>query len=178
MEEFVNTIDVIGDDELAKTIIEGTITEFKDNIIQKLGKHALCACKNLITVNMPNVTEIGEYCFWTCEKLITCDLSSIETIEVNTFYNCYRLKAFILRNGIIPTLKHTNAFGNCYHFFGTVHNIYNKDGLKDGYFYVPKALIEDYKVETNWATFADQFRALEDYTVDGTITGELDESKI
>jgi hypothetical protein len=31
---------------------------------------------------------------------------------------------------------------------------------------------------TNWTTFSAQFRALEDYTVDGTTTGELDESKI
>ena len=31
---------------------------------------------------------------------------------------------------------------------------------------------------TNWSTYAAQFRALEDYTVDGTTTGELDETKI
>lgn len=47
-----------------------------------------------------------------------------------------------------------------------------------GYIYVPSALIEQYKVAENWSTYASQFRALEDYTVDGTITGELDETKI
>lgn len=47
-----------------------------------------------------------------------------------------------------------------------------------GYIYVPRALVDTYKAATNWSTIADQFRALEDYTVDGTITGELDESKI
>lgn len=44
--------------------------------------------------------------------------------------------------------------------------------------YVPAALIDSYKAATNWSAYANQFRALEDYTVDGTITGELDESKI
>lgn len=39
-------------------------------------------------------------------------------------------------------------------------------------------LVDTYKADTNWSTYAAQFRALEDYTVDGTITGELDESKI
>ena len=47
-----------------------------------------------------------------------------------------------------------------------------------GYIYVPSTLVETYKTATNWSTFANQFRALEDYTVDGTTTGELDESKI
>ena len=56
--------------------------------------------------------------------------------------------------------------------------------LGTGYIYVPKALLsdddatKDYRRATNWSTYADQFRALEDYTVDGTITGELDPSKI
>jgi hypothetical protein len=51
-------------------------------------------------------------------------------------------------------------------------------GAGTGYIYVPTALIEEYKSATNWSTYATQFRALEDYTVDGTFTGELDETKI
>jgi hypothetical protein len=39
-------------------------------------------------------------------------------------------------------------------------------------------LVDEYKAATNWSTYAGRIRALEDYTVDGTITGELDESKI
>jgi hypothetical protein len=50
--------------------------------------------------------------------------------------------------------------------------------LGKGYIYIPSALIENYKGATDWSNYADQFRALEDYTVDGTITGELDETKI
>lgn len=50
--------------------------------------------------------------------------------------------------------------------------------LGTGYIYVPRAFIDSYKAAENWSTYASQFRALEDYTVDGTVTGELDESKI
>ena len=32
-----------------------------------------------------------------------------------------------------------------------------------GYIYVPQATIEGFKSATNWSTYADQFRAIEDY---------------
>ena len=47
-----------------------------------------------------------------------------------------------------------------------------------GYIYVPSALIDSYKTAKNWSSHAAQFRALEDYTVDGTVTGAIDETKI
>ena len=47
-----------------------------------------------------------------------------------------------------------------------------------GYIYVPASLSASYKTAGNWTAFSNQFRALEDYTVDGTVTGDLDESKI
>lgn len=48
------------------------------------------------------------------------------------------------------------------------------------HYYVPASLLESYKVATGWCDtgYVEKFRALEDYTVDGTTTGELDESKI
>ena len=45
-------------------------------------------------------------------------------------------------------------------------------------FIVPAALVESYKTATNWAAYwgygNNKFLALEDYTVDGTVTGEID----
>ena len=77
------------------------------------------------------------------------------------------MTAFILRSETkICSITHTSVFTKTPIESGT------------GYIYVPKALIEDYKVTTNWSVYASQFRALEDYTVDGTTTGELDETKI
>lgn len=47
-----------------------------------------------------------------------------------------------------------------------------------GYIYVPSEYVDTYKAASNWSAYASQFRALEDYTVDSTITGELDPGKI
>jgi hypothetical protein len=32
-----------------------------------------------------------------------------------------------------------------------------------GYIYVPAALVDSYKAATNWSTYAEQIRAIEDY---------------
>ncbi len=48
----------------------------------------------------------------------------------------------------------------------------------NGYIYVPSALINSYKSNTYWSQYANQFRALEDYTVDGTVTGAFDYSRV
>jgi hypothetical protein len=51
-----------------------------------------------------------------------------------------------------------------------------------GYLIVPSALIESYKSATNWSALYEAgtctFLATEDYTVDGTLEGELDWDKI
>lgn len=39
-----------------------------------------------------------------------------------------------------------------------------------GYIYVPQSLVDQYKAATNWATYANQIRAIEDYP---EITGEV-----
>ena len=135
-------------------------------------------CTSLVKVSLPKVTEIRNACFSMCINLPRLDFPMVTYISTKAFNDCRSLKILALRSGDICTLQNVDAFNYCYHFRGTVDATYNPDGLKDGYIYVPRALIEDYKVATNWVTFADQFRALEDYTVDGTTTGELDESKV
>ena len=148
MAEFINTIDVIGDDLLSDSIIERSITEYKDNIITSIGIGALRNCKQLTSVDLPVVTSIESMAFFFCSQLIT----------------------LILRSENLCILSAINAFSN--------------SAIGAGYIYVPRALLsdddatKDYRRASNWANFSTQFRALEDYTVDGTITGELDESKI
>lgn len=147
-------------------------------LVTSIGQSAFSGCSNLTSVNFPLATSTGTYAFESCSKLTSVDFPLAARVAQNSFYGCYRLKVVILRSDTLCTLTNTNAFSKCYHFHGTVHTTHNPDGLKDGYIYVPAALIEDYKVATNWSEFATQFRALEDYTVDGTTIGALDESKI
>jgi hypothetical protein len=45
--------------------------------------------------------------------------------------------------------------------------------------YVPSKFLADYQAAwEGWDIHPDLYRALEDYTVDGTLDGELDETKI
>lgn len=135
-------------------------------------------CVKLTKVYLPLVGTIFSNCFSGCYWLKVLDLPSLTNISgTYSIANCHSLTALILRGDSLCSLANTNCLSG-YHFSGKVSATYNPEGLKDGYIYVPSALIEQYKVATNWVTFADQFRALEDYTVDGTTTGELDESKV
>ena len=118
--------------------------------------------------------------FGECDLLEFAEFGNNLILVGNYGFNlCFSLKAVVLRktDGVC-SLNNTSAFTDCYHIHGTANETYNPDGLKDGYIYVPRALVDSYKTATNWTTFADQFRALEDYTVDGTTTGEMDWDKI
>ena len=169
---------------------------------KRLKQYAFYKCSELAELNFPEVTYIYGNVFsnnqgankvesasfpklktaesqafkqWSSIKIL--DLGQLDTIPYSGFSSDYNLRAILLRGEKLCFMGTTNAFSWCYHYDGTVDSTYNPDGLKDGYIYVPASLVDSYKTATNWVTFADQFRALEDYTVDGTITGELDPAK-
>ena len=166
MNGFINTIDKLGDEVTASKIIDGTITEFLDNVITKMPSNAFRGRSALKVVNLPLITEIVSYAFQFCSALEVADFSSVEKIGISAFQSCSSLKALIIRTETVCVLLNYGWFSSTPIANGT------------GYIYVPRALVDSYKTATNWSTYATQFRALEDYTVDGTITGALDESKI
>lgn len=265
MSEFINTADVIGDDEMCDQIIMKTVTEYKENRVKKIGPYAFYNCKNLTVVNAPNATSIEGYAFNGCTSLSEVNLpnisgisgslqfagctnliradfpelvipnhdtavqmfdgcSSLEYVNLpkanalgaNFFQNCKSLKS-----GVFPkvtqighpswrvcfggctnlrlldfhsTLQIVPCFTNCNSLVAiilrsnTMCGLYSAPSGKTdygapissgtGYFYVPSALYDTYLAATNWSTIPSQIRKLEDYTIDGTITGALDESKI
>ena len=126
---------------------------------------AFRSCSALTTVDFPAATAIGASAFTSCSSLTTVDFPVATSIGDSAFYSCSVLKSLLLRGNNVCTLSNTNALDSTPIASGT------------GYIYVPAALIDQYKAATNWSTYAAQFRALEDYTVDGTITGELDPAK-
>lgn len=113
----------------------------------------------------PSSTAAGPWMFDGCTSLIYADFGKATAIGYSQTFNKTALTALVIRSETMAT----NAIDS---LGGT------PIGQGTGYIYVPSALLESYKAATNWSTYADQFRALEDYTVDGTTTGELDESKI
>lgn len=226
MSEFINTIDLLGDDAVIDSIINRTITEFKDDKLTSIGTDAFHNCTALVEVDLPNVTSTGDSMFSGCIALTTVNMPLIIQLEGSAFRECSALitanfpkvtylakghtfrsckslttailpkltntatgyefngcsslvladtslqkirmqafggdtslKALLLRGATVCTLDNTSAFTNTPIVSGT------------GYIYVPRALIEDYKVATNWSTHAAQFRALEDYTLGGTVDG-------
>jgi len=133
--------------------------------VTSIGEYAFRQA-GITSVYAPLLPSIKGYAFYSCSKLITADFPVVTSIAVYAFRGCSALISLILRSETMATLSNTNAFVSSGVESGT------------GYIYVPSALVESYKAATNWSTYATQFRALEDYTVDGSITGELDSNKI
>jgi hypothetical protein len=140
---FVNTVDIIGDEALTNSILNGSITEIADN----------------------RVTSVGDSAFRGCSALIRADFPSVTGIYNTAFYDCSVLATLILRSETMCTLYYTGSFDGSPIAAGT------------GYIYVPSALYDSYLADSKWSTHANQFRKLEDYTVDGTVTGEVDPTR-
>lgn len=152
MSDFVNTVDVIGDDAVCDQLITKTITEIKENRVTKVGDSCFYGCSQLTAVDLPAVTNILEFAFYKCNALTTVDLLSITRIEQKAFSSCSSLATVIIRNAEnICDLASNTAFEGTLVKSGT------------GYIYVPAALVDSYKAATNWSTYANQIRAIEDY---------------
>lgn len=156
----------------------GSLQSINIPLVQNIGQQTFSGCQSLTSACLPCVTFINSSAFYKCYLLETVDIGSTAYISGYAFRMCYSLKAFIMRSTEKNDLGATSAFLDCVHILGTADETYNPDGLKDGYFYVPRSLIDSYKADGKWQEYESQFRALEDYTVDGTTTGALDESKI
>lgn len=236
MSDFINTIDVLGDDAVNDSIIQRTITEFNDNKVTRVGDYAFYGCTSLKKADLPNVVFIGAYAFKGCADLEEANFPlATGNLGAEQFNGCESLRSIniplvtSIGHGIfgsnkaltevcLPSAKEVGGFRGCsslwkvdcpvvekvsgyFSFCGSnlsclilrntnmVVPLNGTNGFNyvgeptpiskgTGYIYVPKALVEDYKVATNWSVYASQFRALEDYTVDGTTTGEIDETKI
>lgn len=148
-------------------------------------EYAFYSCKLLedpIKLDMSGTPSIA-HTFQNCYKLKAADISfyPVGMTTSKTDYawnNCYSLRALILRNTTSSSvdLNFGNyMLSNCYHMYGTTDPTYNPTGARDGYVYVPRDRISLLQNATNWCDL--QFRALEDYTVDGTTTGEFNYTK-
>lgn len=214
MNEFVNTIDSLGDDVVTNSIIDGSITEIKDDVLTTVGSYAFYERDSLVTLDLPSVTSIKAYGIYDCEVLKTVnlpncksfgsyvlynntsssggaekiilpkletigprcfnmlgslkmvDFSCLKEIPSYSFLSCNMLIAMVMRSETLCVRRDNNSLTGKF--------------INDGScrFYVPRALVESYKTAANWSKFANQFRPLEDYTLDGTISGELNETKL
>lgn len=215
MGDFNNTIDVLGDDVVIDSIIDGSITEFKDNVITTIGERAFSNCTALRNVDCPNVTYLNTGAFSGsgitsayfpnvtsarsdifegCASLVIADFPELTDLLYYSFKGCVSLGkvnipklkqlsgAYIFRDASIkvldlPELTNIGSHGPMPKLIAlilrretmvtlTQSNAFNGTPIASGtgYIYVPKALIESYKVATNWSVYANQFRTIEDYS--------------
>ena len=206
MPNFLNTVDLIGDEALTDRLIYRSISEIRDNQIEtigvsafsacpdlatvellaakKIGRTAFSFCNSLVSVSLPAATDLGEYAFENnpalakvylpvaqsaanylcrnCGALTLVDFGFAPRVGIDAFRDCSALQTLVLRSNTMVTRGNGNALVGV---------------PKTCCFYVPSSLVDSYKASSAWSEF-NQFRALEDYTVDGTTTGALDESKI
>lgn len=243
MSEFVNTIDLHGDEATVKALIERTITEFNDNVITNITDCVFYACKDLTSADIPNVVSIGNSAFRGCSKLTRAnfpnvtalydsafrDCSSLESVNLplatfpvasagSMFYRCSKLKHIKLpsfekvslsmfegctslesADFLIAEIVVGSAFRDCTSLkflilrrssgicsmsqAGALYGTPFYSGDMGGTLIVPRALVTEYPNATNWSydlaeNANNRVLALEDYTVDGTITGEIDWNKL
>ena len=91
MADFINTVDVLGDDVVTGSIINRTVTEYLDNYVTKIGKYAFCQCVNLSKVDCPNVSEISDYAFYGCSSLTSVSFPVATNIREYAFAYCSSL---------------------------------------------------------------------------------------
>jgi hypothetical protein len=135
-------------------------------VLNTSAQNIFAGCASLEKICLPAQAYVNTGFFGNCTSLKLVDLPKANNFYNSAFEGCSVLTAVILRNTEVCVISGQWVF--------------EKTPIKSGtgYIYVPRALVDSYKVATNWSVYANQFRALEDYTVDGTITGELDETKI
>lgn len=104
------------------------------------------------TVKLPKVTLINTRCFYNFYGQVVDVGESCASIGAYAFRDAYPLKTLILRKSdAIVTIQNTAVFTGSGVANGT------------GYVYVPSALVDTYKADSYWSSFANQIRAIEDY---------------
>lgn len=132
--------------------------------VTSLLSHAFYYCQALTEIKAPKSDSIPQDVCAYCSSLVKADFGSLSntTIGSSAFYNCPALETLIIRKTDAVLTGRSNMFtSSCPIAQGT------------GYIYVPSALVDGYKTAKYWSTYASQIRAIEDYSSDGTVNGDI-----
>jgi len=147
---------------------------------ESISASAFYDCTSLTSIDLPAATSIGASAFLNCTALTSIDLPAATSIGASAFYRCTNFATLILRTTETVCQIDVSAL------LGT--KIMTEEGAPtgEGFIYLPARMDSAYRAvyepifeELGAPGMYDiLFRRLEDYTVDGTATGKLDESKI
>ena len=113
------------------------------NGITSIGDYAFRQCYSLTNITIPNsVISIGVSAFEICSSLTNIVIpNSVTSIGNTAFHSCFSLKTYVFeRTAGITAIGGAATFGS--------RNTSTK-------IYVPDDLVDDYKIENNWSTYAD-----------------------
>lgn len=168
-----NTVDTLGDKALLRAILDGSLTEFKDEYVSIINNRKLYTMPELTIISAKQMTSIGDPAIRETPKLQilvfpkftglfpnggvggSTDLEIADLVvsgfkNYSHFYACGKLTKLILRKSeSIASLADTNSFD------GTPF----ASGGTGGTIYIPKVLYDelgtgtslDYKAATNWS---------------------------
>lgn len=116
-------------------------------LVSEISNGIFDECLALNEVNMPLITSIEELMFRKCESLTTIDLANVTYIGSQAFYSS-GISRLVLRSAALVTLKSADAF------------YYTPIESGEGFIYVPSDLVETYKADTVWSTYANQIKSI------------------
>lgn len=119
--------------------------------LKTTGTNAFRQLTSLVNLRLPSLTAINGTVFQKCTALEKADFSVAKSVGANAFNGCSVLTALILRGDSPITLANANALTGTPIADGT------------GYVYFNRTIAESQKTLTNWATYASQIRAIEDF---------------
>ena len=147
-----------------------------------LGSSAFSYCSSLSSVVLPEgMTSIPECCFDHCTKLATITWpTTLATIEYGAFGGCqFESSNRTLQLPPSVTSIGSNAFGCLHHLLLPSASPISiaSNSFRIGYtlLYVPSNMIEMYKARTNWDSYIEQIRPIEDYPSAFAFPGDVGE---
>ena len=162
---------LIGDIESLLQYIHNNFSEtnfcLQDSVVTNIRNEAFRDRNKIRTINLPNVKTLGNYVFRSCKchkiylpsfesgdtandgyrdctRLVFIDHGKRTVLNDGTFRNTPCLSGIVLRNNSVVTLK--VAFNESSRYQKTS----NVPG--EAYVYVPRNLISEYQIATNWVT--------------------------
>lgn len=137
---------------------------------RQFGSYLFGSCLALTDVNLPNLEIVGQYMFNNCQSLTYIDLPKVRKIYNWGFKGCTNLRTLIFRNGYCSLYNPINTFDN---------TPFASNG-SGGVILTTRECVNSKQFE-GWKFYENgniTILALEDYTVDGTITGAIDWVKL
>lgn len=149
------------------------LTKINAPNVETVGQYACSECTSLVEISFPKVTTLGQSVFVGCTSLVSAEFLLITTLYSHAFSGCTALKK--VKCGSLKTIN-AYAFKDCTNLdtlilkSNSLCTLANKNAISDtniadgtGYIYVPKSLLSQYASATNWSTYENQIRAIEDY---------------